>query len=73
MLKSPAELPEPPCKSWAGYMRLALARLVRCEATVRLPGWQNSRGAVIESSLSRILGMDVQDYASFVAGNGGAR
>jgi hypothetical protein len=67
VVESPAELPEPPCKSWAGYMRLALAQLVRCDITVRLPGWYNSRGAVIESSLARMLGMDVQDYASFVA------
>ena len=66
VVESPAELPEPPCKSWAGYMRLALAQLVRCEVTVRLPGWQNSRGAVIESSLSRMLGMGVYDYESFL-------
>ena len=65
VVESPSELPEPPCKSWAGYMRLALAQLVRCEVTVRLPGWQNSRGAVIESSLSRILGMQVCDYSEF--------
>ena len=69
-VENPAENPEPPCKSWAGYMRLALAQLVRCEVTVRLPGWQKSRGAVIESSISRMLGMDVQDYASFVADDG---
>jgi hypothetical protein len=24
-VENPAENPEPPCKSWAGYMRLALA------------------------------------------------
>lgn len=69
-VENPAENPEPPCKSWAGYMRLALAQLVQCEVTVRLPGWQNSRGAVIESSISRMLGMDVQDYVSFVADAG---
>lgn len=73
VVENPAENPEPPCKSWAGYMRLALAQLVQCEVTVRLPGWQNSRGAVIESSLSRMLGMDVQDYASFVAGTGASK
>lgn len=67
VVESPAENPEPPCKSWEGYMRLALAQLVRCDITVRLPGWQASRGAVIESSLARMLGMAVQDYASIVA------
>ena len=66
VVENPAENPEPPCKSWEGYMRLALAQLVRCEVTVRLPGWQSSRGAVIESSLSRILGMGVYDYESFL-------
>ena len=70
VVENSAENPEPLCKSWAGYMRLALAQLVRCEIIVRLPGWQNSRGAVIESSISRILGMDVQDYTSFIAGAG---
>ena len=66
VVENPAENPEPPCRSWAGYMRLALAQLVRCRITVRLPGWQNSRGAVIESSLSRMLGMGVYDYESFL-------
>lgn len=62
-VENPAENPEPPCKTWAGYMRLALAQLVRCDITVRLPGWYNSRGAVVESSLARMLGMQVCDYS----------
>ena len=27
-VENPAENPEPACKSWAGYMRLALAQLI---------------------------------------------
>lgn len=65
-VENPAENPEPPCKSWEGYMRLALAQLVRCDVNVRLPGWQKSRGAVIESSISRMLNIAVCDYERFV-------
>jgi hypothetical protein len=56
---NPAENPAPSCGTWQGYMRLALAQLVQCEAIALLPGWTESRGALIERKLAQILGMDV--------------
>ena len=65
-VENPAEITEPPCKSWEGYMRLALAQLVRCDLNVRLPGWLCSRGARIESGVSKMLGIEVYDYSDFM-------
>lgn len=56
---NPAENPVPACGTWAGYMRLALAQLVQCECIVLLPGWSESKGALIERKLAQVLGMDV--------------
>ena len=56
---NPAENPVPPCGTWAGYMRLALAQLVQCDCIVLLPGWSDSRGALIERKLAQALGMDM--------------
>jgi len=59
---NPAENPVPPCGTWAGYMRMALAQLVQCEAIVLLPGWTDSKGALIERKLAQVLGMDVVHF-----------
>lgn len=59
---NPAENPAPPCGTWEGYMRMALRQLVECERIVLLPGWSESRGALIERSLAQALGMDVVHF-----------
>jgi hypothetical protein len=53
---SPAELPEPgPAPEWVDWMRAALRLLLDADAVALLPGWRESRGAVIESDLARAL------------------
>ena len=56
---NPAENPTPPCGTWQAYMRLALAQLVQCECIALLPGWVDSKGALIERKLAQVLAMDV--------------
>lgn len=56
---NPAENPEPPCGTWAGYMRLAIAQLVQCDAVRLLPGWEDSSGARLEENIAMRLGMTI--------------
>lgn len=56
---NPAENPEPPCKSWAGYMRMSVKQVADVEAVAMLPGWEKSKGAVIEHRLAKDLGLQV--------------
>lgn len=60
---NPAENPTPPCGTWLGYMRLAVALLVQCEVVVLLPGWADSRGARVECDLAHGLGLGVAHFA----------
>lgn len=59
---NPAENPAPACGTWQGYMRMSLVQLVQCEAIVLLPGWAESKGALIERKLAQVLGMDVVHF-----------
>jgi hypothetical protein len=52
---NPAENPEPPCKSWQGYMRLGIAQLVQCDGVALLPNWRKSEGARLEVNIAREL------------------
>lgn len=63
-VENPAENAAPPCGSWAGYMRLAIAQLVTCDAICLLPGWSASRGACIEHGLAVHLGLAVMYQGS---------
>lgn len=55
MVSNPAEIPN--CDSWLGYMRLAVAQLVTCDAVLLLPEWEFARSARIELSLAHDLGL----------------
>lgn len=56
---NPAENPEPPCKSWAGYMRMAIAQVVQCDGVFMLTGWEASRGARLEHRIASELGLTI--------------
>ena len=59
---NPAENPVPACGSWEGYMRNAIAQVVKADTIVLLPGWAESRGAVVEYALARTLKIAVSHY-----------
>jgi hypothetical protein len=65
-VENPAENPEPPCKSWLGYMRLALAQLVTCDTVANLPNYGASKGAKIEVQLALDLGLKVMSSAKIL-------
>jgi hypothetical protein len=46
---------------WSWYMRRAVQMLMDADAVATLPGWQDSRGAVIEVNLALQLNMPVVD------------
>ena len=54
---NPATNPAPPCGSWEGYMRLAIAQLVTCDGVALLPDWAVSKGAKIEAKLGHDLSL----------------
>lgn len=52
---------------WQSYMRVAIAQLVKCDAIALLPGWQSSRGALIENGLAVSLGIPARPCEEFQA------
>ena len=58
LVLSPAEHAET-ADSWEGWMRLGIAQLIQCDTIALLPGWRDSRGALVEWGLARALDMRV--------------
>lgn len=56
-VENPAENEPPACGTWQGYMRRAVAQLITCDVIALLPGWSESRGALVERQLAVTLGM----------------
>jgi hypothetical protein len=52
---------------WHDYLRSAIgSRLVRCDGVATLPGWKQSRGALLEVYIAEALGMPVLDLDSWL-------
>ena len=56
-VENPADNPEQ--AQWSDYMRAALTQMMRCDRVAVLPGFDLSRGAMIEVRLAFDLGMPV--------------
>lgn len=65
-VENPAENPAPSCGSWAGYMRLSLAQIIRCDALATLDGWHASRGAALEIHVAAGLGLEIRPVDFFI-------
>lgn len=66
VVSSPAELPPDigTDRPWSFYMRRGLGMLLECEAIVLLSGWAESRGASLELTVAKALGMQCGHYYS---------
>jgi hypothetical protein len=67
VVENPAENPEQ--SSWADYMRLSLQQIGRVDGIAVLPGWEHSRGAVLEVHIAHALGMRVLPVDLWLAGH----
>jgi hypothetical protein len=52
---------------WADYLRLDLQKLLTCEAIALLPGWVDSRGALLERHVAFQLGMPIFDAVAITS------
>jgi len=63
---NPAELHKASHETpWDWYLRRDLAELVKCQRVVLLPGWANSRGAIVEQYVAKALGLEIVYPESF--------
>lgn len=67
-VENPAENQAPPCGTWQGYMRIALRQMLGCEAVAFLPGWAESRGALLERYVAQQVGLATVPTSSITAG-----
>lgn len=56
---NPAEINPDPDKTWEQCMRADIRELVTCDAVALLPGWGDSRGALLEHLIAYRLGMRI--------------
>lgn len=57
---NPAEVNPDTTMPWAQCMRNDIAELVTCDAIHLLEGYENSRGASLELTIARALGIEVR-------------
>ena len=50
----------PAQSDWPGYMRVAIRQMLTCDMVVLLPGWADSRGAILERSIAMKLDIPVR-------------
>lgn len=59
VVTNPADFPVREGWEWHQYLRVALRAMSYCDSIYLLRGWEDSRGAALEYSIARGLGMQV--------------
>jgi hypothetical protein len=59
---NPALFAQTPGKTWADYMREGVAAVLRCDMVAVLPGWECSKGALLEAHVAHALGVPVVPF-----------
>lgn len=57
-VENPAEHGHIDGADWADYLRWDISRIATCGAIYLLPGWEGSKGATLEVSIGKALGME---------------
>lgn len=65
-VENPAEI-NPHGGEWLECMRREISQLVTCDAVALLPGWERSKGALIEHGLAISLGIKARPCSEFQA------
>ena len=47
-------------KTWEAYMKDCIHNLVKCDEVYMLENWKDSRGAIIEHALARVLRINIE-------------
>lgn len=47
--------------TWEDYMREDIKALLECQSVFMLPGWEGSRGALLEHAIAESLGLIIFD------------
>jgi hypothetical protein len=63
---NPAEIDVGPNPDWLSCMRADIRELVTCDGIALLPGWEQSKGATVEHTLARGLGLRVMQARHIV-------
>ena len=58
-VKNPAEINAERGLTWAEYMRRDIPELLQCDAIYLLPGWEQSKGVMLEWQIAKSLGMHI--------------
>ncbi len=64
---NPARLGEHATWEWSDYLKRDLVEMFECDAVATLEGWVDSRGAWLEVSTARALGMSVRTVNEWCA------
>ena len=64
---NPAELDgDEPCSTWEECLRRDIRHLTYCTDIATLPGWANSRGALLELHIGNALGFEVHTVGHYL-------